>query len=227
MYSDHLRSLFPHSTQILQEKLIRNGPESLSDLELLECVIAKGGQAHSSKANARSLMKLYQSGEPLTLRNLSAIQGIGTARASLLLAALEFSKRRFASDGELIESPEDAVRILAHYAQQKQEYFVTITLNGARRILSTRVITIGLVDQTQVHPREVFASALQERASAMIVAHNHPSGVFAPSDEDKAVTRRLSDAGRLLGIMLIDHLILCRDNYFSFAAEAPKYLSPE
>jgi len=103
-----------------------------------------------------------------------------------------------------------------HYADRKQEHFLCASINGANEILNIRVVSIGLIDRTPVHPREVFADVLSDRASAIIVAHNHPSGDLEPSASDVDVTNQLKAAGSVVGITLLDHIIFNRSSYFSF-----------
>ncbi len=103
-----------------------------------------------------------------------------------------------------------------HYADRKQEHFICATINGANEILNIRVVSIGLIDRIPVHPREVFADALSDRASAVIVAHNHPSGGVEPSQGDVNVTAQLKAAGEIVGIELLDHIVFNRTGYFSF-----------
>ena len=103
-----------------------------------------------------------------------------------------------------------------NYADRKQEHFICISINGANEVITTRVVTIGLVNKSQVHPREVFADPLTDRASAVIVAHNHPSGRLEPSAEDIELTKQLQESGKTLGIAILDHIIFNQKGYFSF-----------
>ena len=105
---------------------------------------------------------------------------------------------------------------MRHYADRKQEHFLCATINGANEILNIRVISIGLIDRSPVHPREVFADAIFDRASAVIVAHNHPSGALEPSASDVNITTQLKAAGVIVGIELLDHIIFNQTGYFSF-----------
>jgi len=144
---------------------------------------------------------------------------VGDAKATLILAAIEFARHRIKPEGAKIETPADLLRHVRHYADRKQEHFLCATINGANEILNIRVISIGLIDRSPVHPREVFADALADRASAVIVAHNHPSGGLEPSSSDVAITAQLKSAGTILGIDLLDHIIFNRTRYFSFLEE--------
>jgi DNA repair protein RadC len=106
--------------------------------------------------------------------------------------------------------------LIRHYADRRQEHFLCVSLNGANEIIATRVVSVGLVNKTQVHPREVFADPITDRASAVIVAHNHPSGSLEPSKEDIDITGQLRSAGEILGIRLLDHVIFNSKGYYSF-----------
>ena len=119
-------------------------------------------------------------------------------------------------EGAKIVTPADILLHVRHYADRKQEHFLCASINGANEILNIRVVSIGLIDRTHVHPREVFADALSDRASAIIVAHNHPSGGLEPSVADNKVTEQLKAAGQIIGITLLDHVIFDRTGYYSF-----------
>ena len=122
-------------------------------------------------------------------------------------------------EGARIETPADLLPHVRHYADRKQEHFLCASINGANEILNIRVVSIGLIDRSPVHPREVFADALSDRASAVIVAHNHPSGSLQPSQSDVDITAQLKAAGVIVGIDLLDHIIFNRAGYFSFLEE--------
>jgi len=167
---------------------------------------------------AADLLPVIDSGWPtLESIHLEKIVGVGQAKAGLILAALEFARRRIRPNGVKITRSEQILPLVQHIADRKQEHFVCISLNGAHEVIATRIITIGLVNSTQIHPREVFSDPLVDRACAIIVAHNHPSGNPAPSDEDRRVTRVLKDAGSILGIRLLDHIVFASSGYYSFA----------
>jgi DNA repair protein RadC len=149
--------------------------------------------------------------------DIQDIQGIGPAKAALVSAAFEFVRRRVKPEGLKVTFPVDILPLIQHYGDRKQEHFLCISLNGAHEVLQVRVITIGLVNQSHVHPREVFADVIAERASAVIIAHNHPSGRIEPSREDREITQRLKAAGEILGIDLLDHIVFSHKGYYSFA----------
>ena len=200
-----------------REKLLEKGAKALTDTELLAVLIGKGTKGRDVLALSRQLVKVVdQKGLDLSVADVLGIKGIGAAKAALIVAALEFVRRRVKEEGVKIQSPSDVVPLLKHYATRKQEHFISVSLNGANEVMAIRVVTIGLIDKSHVHPREVFANILMERASSVIVAHNHPSGSLTPSREDLAVTRQLKEAAELLGIKLLDHIIFSHRGYYSF-----------
>ena len=120
------------------------------------------------------------------------------------------------AEGVKIKVPIDVLPLIQHYGDRKQEHFISISVNGANEVMTVRVVTIGLVNKSQVHPREVFADVIVERASAIIIAHNHPSGDLTPSKEDISITQRIKKAATILGINLLDHIIFNTKGYYSF-----------
>ena len=132
------------------------------------------------------------------------------------MAGFELWRRQFeVSERPIIDSPEKAVEQLSDIRDKKQEYFVCLTLDGANRLIAKRIITIGTLTASLVHPREVFAEAITDRAASIIVAHNHPSGTLTASSADSEVTQRLEEAGVVLGIKLADHLIVSSSGHLS------------
>lgn len=156
------------------------------------------------------------------MRILSALatpfyfEGVGETKAMLILVSIVFTRRRNKPEGAKIEMPADLLPHVRHYADRKQEHFLCATINGAKEILNTLVISIGLIDHSPVHPREVFADVLVDRASAIIVALNHPAGSLEPSLADVEVTNQLRSTGNIMGITLLDHIIFNKTGYFSF-----------
>ena len=147
------------------------------------------------------------------------IHGLGVAKASQILASIELAKRYTSQSNRKITSAEDAYNELKSFANKKQEYFLTITLDGASHIINTRTVFIGTLNQSLVHPREVFADAIADRSAGIIIAHNHPSGTLVPSRADISITQRLKEVSKLVGIELLDHVILAKDGFYSFADE--------
>ena len=204
-----------------REKLRAKGAEALSDIELLAVLLGSGTQKHDVLKVARSLIKIIdEKGISLSVRDLMGVEGIGMAKASALSAAFEFARRRIKPEGLKIQSPLDILPMIQHYNDRKQEHLLSISLNGANEVINIRIVTIGLVNQAPVHPREIFADVLMDRASALIIAHNHPSGNLQPSKEDVEITRKVGDAARVLGIRLLDHIIFSRKGHYSFLESA-------
>lgn len=200
-----------------REKLCLKGKEALSDQELLAILLGKGTKKHDVLTLANKLITVIdKKGVDVSIDDLMDFDGVGKAKATLILASFEFVRRRIKKDGITFEKPSDIVPLLRHYADRKQEHFLCVSLNGANEILNTRVVTIGLADRSHVHPREVFADVLVDRASAVILAHNHPAGSLEPSEEDITVTKRISQAGQILGISVLDHIVFNQKEYFSF-----------
>jgi len=200
-----------------REKLQEKGAQSLSDLELMAILLGRGVEGHDVLSVANRVLKVMDAanGRP-TLDELQEIEGVGPAKASLIAAALEFARRRIRPEGLKISFPPDVLPLIRHYGDRKQEHFLCISLNGANEVVAHRVVSVGLVNKTQVHPREVFADPITDRASAIIVAHNHPSGELKPSKEDTEITKQLKAAGETLGIKLLDHIIFNQKEYYSF-----------
>lgn len=200
-----------------REKLLHKGAGALSDQELLAVMLGKGTSRMDVMTLAGKLSRVIDaSGLDVKAEDLMQFEGVGDAKATLILAAIEFARRRIKPEGVRIETPADLLPHVRHYADRKQEHFLCATINGANEILNVRVVSIGLIDRSHVHPREVFADALADRASGVVVAHNHPNGSLAPSEADIAVTAQLKSAAGIIGIELLDHIIFNRTGYFSF-----------
>lgn len=200
-----------------REKLARLGAAALSDQELLAVLLGKGTAGMDVLALAEKLSKVIdEKGLKVAIEDLTGFAGMGEAKATLILAAIEYARRRIKPEGSKINTPADILPHVQHYADRKQEHFLCASINGANEILNIRVISIGLIDRSPVHPREVFADALMDRASAVIVAHNHPTGGLEPSPADIEITAQLKAAGAVVGITLLDHIIFNRTGYFSF-----------
>ncbi len=209
--SDRRKDLRP------REKLQTRGPEALSDYELLMAIIGSGTQYADVTKLAREVQKLLkEKGSELAYEDLLNVKSLGPAKATNIMAGYELWRRQFeVPDRPIIDSPEKAVEQLSDIRDKKQEYFVCLTLDGANRLIAKRIITIGTLTSSLVHPREVFADAITDRAASIIVAHNHPSGTLTASSADSEVTQRLEEAGVLLGIKLADHLIVSSSGHLS------------
>ena len=207
--SDRRKDLRP------REKLQARGAEALSDYELLMAIIGSGtAQADVTKI-ARDVRKLIaENGSQLTYEDLLTVKSLGPAKAANIMAGFELWRRQFeVSERPIIDSPEKALTQLADIRDKKQEYFVCLTLDGANRLIAKRIITIGTLTASLVHPREVFADAISDRAASIIVAHNHPSGSLNASTDDLQLTDRIKDSAELLGIPLLWHVLITSDSY--------------
>ena len=209
--SDRRKDLRP------REKLQARGADVLSDYELLMAIIGSGTQYADVTKLAREVQKLLkEKGSELAYEDLLNIKSLGPAKATNIMAGFELWRRQFeVSERPIIDSPEKAVEQLSDIRDKKQEYFVCLTLDGANRLIAKRIITIGTLTASLVHPREVFAEAITDRAASIIVAHNHPSGTLTASSADSEVTQRLVEAGVVLGIKLVDHLIVSSSGHLS------------
>ncbi|HEY8347255.1 MAG TPA: DNA repair protein RadC [Symbiobacteriaceae bacterium] len=213
-----------------RERLLRLGPEALTDAELLAILLGTGTKGRSVLELAYQLLHHCESKDPQNrLRALlqlraselkEAIPGIGVAKLCQILAALHLGLR--AGSGPLPErvelsNPRAVYQYLApRMSHLEHEQFVVILLNAKNQVIDIESISAGTLTASLVHPREVFKSAIRRSAYAIILAHNHPSGDPSPSHEDRVVTERLISAGRILGIEVLDHLVVGDGRYVSF-----------
>jgi DNA repair protein RadC len=202
-----------------REKLLTSGPDTLSDRELLSILLNSGIKGKNVSVLAGDLLdRLDRSNEIPPVKELAQMTGIGVAKASAVVAMLEFGRRRWGNRGRRIRTAVDLYNLIRHYADCRQERFLCVSMNGAHEVLATRIVTIGLVNRTIVHPREVFADVIQDRASAVCVAHNHPTGITKPSKEDDDITETLIKSATILGLHFLDHLIFTETDYYSYNA---------
>ncbi len=152
----------------------------------------------------------------ISLDMLMNLEGIGLAKASQILASFELARRYIIKESVRISEPREVVPLLADIAEKQQEYFVCISLNGANEVIEKRIVTVGLLNKTQVHPREVFEDVITDRAASVILSHNHPSGELRPSNSDMKIHNQLTEAGKILGINVLDHIIISKKGYYSF-----------
>jgi DNA repair protein RadC len=200
-----------------REKLMEKGPAGLSDRELLAILLNAGIKGKNVNVLASDLLERldHENGIP-TVEELANMTGLGNSKACSVVAMLEFGRRRWGVAGTRIRHPEDIFNLIRHHADRKQERFICISLNGAHEVLAVRIVTIGLVNRTIVHPREVFADPILDRSSAVICAHNHPSGQLIPSSEDDEITARLRSAAEILGLNFLDHVIFSDKAFLSY-----------
>jgi DNA repair protein RadC len=201
-----------------REKMCKSGIEVLSDQDLVALIIGSGGPQASVHELSREVLKRFLKEGDL-LKHLTEIQGMGNAGAGRIMAALELGRRFNGHRKKPVNHPTQAFDMLRHFGDRPQEQFFSLALNGAYELIDLRRVSVGLVNRTLVHPREVFSHAVEKRAAAVVVAHNHPSGKLKPSQEDFQVTERIKSAGELLGIPLLDHLIFDHSGFYSFMEE--------
>ncbi len=203
-----------------REKLQKKGVKALSNLELMAAILGKGVKGRDVFQVAKDVLKVAENNfDNLTVERLEKIDGIGLAKACQILSAIELSKRLLIKDQVKIKDAGDVVKLVEELKERKQEYFLTLTLDGASNLIQKRTVFIGTLNQSLVHPREVFADAITDRAAAIIFVHNHPSGNLTPSKEDKLITERLIKVGNIVGINVLDHIIISKNGHFSFKAE--------
>ncbi|MCE2422908.1 MAG: DNA repair protein RadC [Gemmatimonadetes bacterium] len=209
-----------------RERLLRLGPAALASLELLGVVVGSGGNGRSALDIAGSLLTRY-GGSLRALartecRELQALPGIGPARAAQITAALALGQRMAtepARTNQRIEGPADIyARLGPVLRDRRQEEFWVMYLDAQYRIMLERRLTVGILNQGIIHPREVFAPAVAVQCASLVMAHNHPSGDPEPSAQDVAVTSRMVESGRLLGIPVWDHVVLGERGYVSLRA---------
>lgn len=197
-----------------RERLLNRGAAQLSNAELLAILMATSGQRGENVIDLaqRVLIKVgdLQNLTRYTFEELCDIKGIGPAKAVLIMAVVELS-RRLSADGGVpttVRSPQDIKRLLdERFRYEERERFFAVLLNTKNHYMGVEEVSLGSLNSSIVHPREVFKAAIRRSAASLIVAHNHPSGDCTPSREDIEVTRRLSEAGRIIGIEVLDHVI--------------------
>jgi DNA repair protein RadC len=200
-----------------REKLRERGASALTDEELVAAILGMGTAGIDVRTMARLVAGLIREHkEKLSLDHLLAVPGMGLAKAAQILSAFELARRHLLKDTVKITIAKDVLPLVADIAAKPQEHFVCISLNGASEVIEKRVVSIGLLDQTPVHPREVFADVIADRAAAVIFAHNHPSGDPQPSEADRRAHERLTEAAKILGFRVLDHVIVTKKGYYSF-----------
>ncbi|PWW19643.1 DNA replication and repair protein RadC [Cytobacillus oceanisediminis] len=205
-----------------RERFVQNGPQSLSNHELIAILLRTGTKEESVLQLSNRLLTQFEGLRLLkdaSLDEITAIKGIGTAKAIQLLAAVEIGRRisNLAYDDRyIIRSPEDGANYVMNDMRfLSQEHFVCLYLNTKNQVLHKQTIFIGSLNASIVHPREVFKEAFRRSAASIICIHNHPSGDPTPSREDIEVTKRLAEAGKIIGIDVLDHLIIGENKFVS------------
>ncbi len=209
-----------------REKILDQGVESLSNAELLAVLLGSGTRSQSAIGLAQELITSLDKGlyqlEEMTVVEMMDFPGIGPAKASRILCALELSRRIRATQlsSMNISSPEAVYSyMLTKMKSYQKEVFLCLHLDSKNNVISEDIVSIGTLNRSLVHPREVYKKAIKNGAAAILVVHNHPSGDVKPSQEDIQVTKRLKEVGGIMGIPLLDHIIIARDRRFSFREE--------
>lgn len=212
-----------------RERLVQHGAEVLSLSELVALILGRGVRGESVMLTSQKLIAHFGTLDALvscSLEDLQEVKGIGVAKACQIKACLEIARRwgntpkYFKEKSKKASSPEEIAGVLkSKIGHFKKEHFVLVSLDTRNNILGIDTISIGTLNASLVHPREMFEAAIRHHAASVIVAHNHPSGDPLPSDEDLKVTTRLQEAGKILGIQILDHVIIGKECFFSFSHE--------
>lgn len=211
------------SSERPRERLLRHGPEALSVQELIALVLGRGGPQKPVLALAQELLIKFGSLRGIATASADELQGmtgIKLAKAAQLKAVFELGRRLDEETGQIaslpVKSPEDVVRMVrARVKGKKKEHFWVVLLNTRNRIICIEEVSMGSLDTSLAHPREVFKPAIDAGAASVVLVHNHPSGDPEPSDEDIKLTLRMVQAADIIGISLIDHIIVCDSGYIS------------
>jgi len=204
-----------------RERFLKAGASSVSDAELLAIILQTGTKDENAIDISNRLISKYGLDKlsELSLNELQEIKGIGPAKAMQIMALFEFNKRHAISkrDDKPIKCAKDVYEYaLPLLSGKDKEHFMILHLDSKSRVIKDEIISIGTLNASLVHPREVFKSAIKESANAIVLVHNHPSGDYTPSQEDKEITERLFEAGEVLNIKVLDHVIIGKDGYWSF-----------
>ena len=200
-----------------REKLEKYGEAKLQDHELLAILLGSGIKGTNvielSKKILATIRKTGQ--ETITLTDLRAIKGLGAAKAAQVMAVIALTKR-FTKEVPEILSAADIWNLCADIRGSKKEHFIAFYIDTQNRLIERQIISVGTLNASLVHPRELFEPAIRLHAASVIVAHNHPSGILTPSSEDREVTRRLQQAGQIVGIQIVDHVIVSESAFYRF-----------
>jgi len=204
-----------------REKLIAKGPQNLKDEELLAILLRTGREGKNVLDLAKQILKKYSKKRILKMNyeDLIKIKGINSAKACTILAAQELVKRSLKIGEEtlpVIRSTKDVIAQAVYLRDRSREHLMTIYLNARNEMIYKKPMFIGTLNANLVHPREIFQEALKQNAASVILVHNHPSGDAEPSEADLEITKRIQEAGKIMGIDVLDHVIISKNKTFSF-----------
>lgn len=204
-----------------REKLIEKGPENLKDEELLAILLRTGTREKNVLDLAKEILKKYSKKKFLKLkhRDLIKIKGVDSAKACTILAAIELTRRILKVGEETlpkIESIKDVISQFSYLREKQREHLAALYLNARNEVIFKKHLFVGTLDANICHPREIFKHALDKNAASVILVHNHPSGDPEPSKADLEITKRIQEAGKIMGIDILDHIIITQERIFSF-----------
>ena len=204
-----------------REKLIQKGTQNLKDEELLAILLRTGVEGKSAIQTAKQILNKYSKKRLLRLsyEDLIKIKGIGPAKACTILAAIELVKRALKIGEETlpkIQSIKDVIAQFSYLREKSREHLAALYLNARNEVIFKKHLFVGTLDANIAHPREIFEHALTNHASSVILVHNHPSGDPEPSKADLEITKRITEAGKIMGIDVLDHIIITKTKAFSF-----------
>lgn len=211
-----------HKIERPREKMEKYGPEKLSDAELLAILLRTGTKGVNVVEMAKKVLRRFPDGSIASagFQELRNTFGLGSAKAAEIMACFELGRRKLKSKKAVIlMSPKDVFENCKDIRDSKKEHLVVFYLDTRNQEIRKEIVSMGTLNSNLVHPREVFEPAVRCNAAGIIIAHNHPSGIPEPSDDDIQVTKRIKEAGKIMGIELIDHVVVAKDKYFSLKDE--------
>lgn len=201
----------------VRKKTLERGISVPLDEELIMLILGSGTKQMPIDKMAQKILEVLDDTNPDNrIKKLLSLKGVGESKALSIAAALELGRRRNCHSKVRIQSTKDIVPFVKNYAMSSKEHFLVITLNGGHEIIQIHVVTIGILNRSIIHPREIFSEAIRENAASIILCHNHPSGNCNPSNDDIESTKMLIEASKIMHIRILDHIIVGTNNYYSF-----------
>lgn len=201
----------------IREKVLQHGISFPFDDELIMLILGSGTKDMPIDVLSKEISSVLVGANcDEIVEKLQGVKGVGVSKALAIAAALELGRRRYTHLRAVIKTPNDLIPFVRSFAVNNKEHFLVVTLNGGHEIIQIHVVSVGTLNRTIIHPREIFSEAIKENAAAIIVCHNHPSGNCFPSNDDIETTQVLIEASKIIGIELLDHIIIDYENYFSF-----------